>query len=127
MYELVLFQLVSNAVKFSDVGSCIVVSLTISQSQETILLKTRVTDTGSGIQENRLRLMHGALNNQVEAQSDVIQKADKSGEKPLGFGLTTANQFVQYLGGELRFKSFPWFKTEAIFSFPIKLMMMPKS
>lgn len=35
--------------------------------------------------------------------------------------------FVQYLGGELRFKSFPWFKTEAIFNFPIKLMMMPKT
>ncbi len=71
--------------------------------------------------------MHGALDDQVEAQSEVIQKAEKSGEKPLGFGLTTANQFVQYLGGELRFKSFPWFKTEAIFSFPIKMMMMPKS
>jgi len=58
----------------------------------------------------------------------MFQKSnEKNRENPLGFGLTTANMFVQYLGGELRFKSFPWFKTEAIFNFPIKLMMMPKT
>ncbi len=56
----------------------------------------------------------------------LIRSSDRNEEKALGFGLTTANMFVWHLGGELRFKSFPWFKTEAIFSIPIHLEVSRK-
>ncbi len=55
------------------------------------------------------------------SQPSVIIRSEKSQEKLLGFGLITANLFVWHLGGELRIRSYPWIKTETIFSIPIKL------
>ncbi len=51
-YELVLFQLVSNAVKYSDAGGQLEVTLSISKELlGRTVLKTKVIDTGAGIQE----------------------------------------------------------------------------
>ena len=57
-------------------------------------------------------------------QTSIEKNREK---KPSRIWTHYSHMFVQYLEGELRFKSFPWFKTEAIFNFPIKLMMMPKT
>ena len=48
-YELVLFQLVSNAIKYSDAGGSIIVTLSISKELGRTVLKTKVIDTGVGI------------------------------------------------------------------------------
>ena len=39
----------------------------------------------------------------------------------LGFGLSTSNMLINLLSGRLELTSLPWYKTEAKFSFPVKL------
>ena len=59
LFELIVYQLVSNAIKFSNVGGCITVTVYILRSQDQQhLLKTTIIDSGTGILQGKLDSMN---------------------------------------------------------------------
>ena len=120
LYELIIFQLISNAIKFSNAGGCIIIDTHVIKYQDQFLLQTSVIDTGIGINQGKLESIRSALKSNAQLELAVLPlKYQRS--NVLGFGLQTAKLFTQLLGGSLEMTSLPLFKTQAKFSVPIKL------
>ena len=61
LFELIIFQLLGNAVKFSNMGACITISVEVLKSQSQYYLKTSVIDCGTGILQGKLDSIRRAL------------------------------------------------------------------
>jgi signal transduction histidine kinase/FixJ family two-component response regulator len=95
----ILFNLIGNAVKFTDKGNIILTLDRIIKSDNTIDLIISVEDTGIGIPEDQQETIFEAFNQQEG------QREKKFGGT--GLGLTITRRMVQMMGGTLTLKSEP--------------------
>lgn len=96
----VLFNLLGNAIKFTDHGE---VSLKISQRQAQkagyVQISFEVFDTGVGISPDKLQLIFDKF---TQADGTITRQYGGS-----GLGLTISKQLVELMGGELSVKTQP--------------------
>lgn len=104
MVELVIRNLVSNAIKFSSLGDKVTIRASTSSSQVTVT----VEDTGRGIPPESIE----KLFNDIQYTT-----LGTKNEKGVGLGLTMSKHFVQLIGGEIWVESI--FGKGATFSFTI--------
>ncbi len=94
----VLFNLIGNAIKFTEKGSVDITGTFLDENGKAVLL-CKISDTGIGIPEDRL----GAIFNEFE-------QADSSTEKKYGgsgLGLSISKRIVEQQGGEIGVESIP--------------------
>lgn len=91
--EIVLFNLVSNAFKFTPNGGKII--LEISQQGKNI--EFSIADTGCGIEEN--------IGNRLFEKFYQTQKGQETGRSGFGIGLYLVKQFVEAHKGSVRYES----------------------
>ena len=130
LYELILFHIVCNAVKFSNSGGSITVILSpreiLIEGVASTTLKTTVRDRGVGISEEKIKKIKQVLIDQSNPKQMILTHAGDRSQTIgaeggiVGFGLSTAGTLCNLLGGELSLSSFPWYKTEFEFTFLIK-------
>ena len=92
--EHVLYNLISNAVKFTSSGGKIIVHLKKEMVDEKPMLQIKVKDNGSGIEESRLPFIF-----------DRFQKSNTGLNIGTGIGLAFVKELTQMLGGEISVKS----------------------
>ncbi|MCH2223415.1 MAG: PAS domain S-box protein [Crocinitomicaceae bacterium] len=93
----VLFNLIGNAVKFTEVGSITLEIELISSTKEFDVYSFEVADTGVGIPEE-----------DIEKVFNIFEQASNtntSSENGTGLGLAIANGIIENMGGELKVSS----------------------
>ena len=95
----IILNLVSNAVKFTDEGEVSVEILVSERTNDTVMLKCTVRDTGIGIAEDKRWEIFGAF---VQADASTTRRYGGS-----GLGLTISSQLVEMMGGRLWLESEP--------------------
>ncbi len=94
----ILSNLISNAIKFTDEGGLVVISmLKVMESTKSTLLKFIVKDSGIGVSSEEKKKIFDAF-----SQADVSTSRRYGGT---GLGLSISSQFVKYMGGELEIQS----------------------
>ncbi|USD67659.1 response regulator [Vibrio sp. SCSIO 43136] len=93
----VLTNLVSNAVKFTELGEVIVTVGELSRHDDTIKLKFTVEDTGIGMTPEQMDNLFKAFS---QGDSSTTRKYGGT-----GLGLTISKQLVQLMGGDISVKS----------------------
>jgi PAS domain S-box-containing protein len=93
----VLHNLVSNAVKFTDVGSITVRARCVERGADTAKIEWRVTDTGIGIPPEQLGSLFEAF---VQADDSITRRFGGS-----GLGLTISKQLAEHMGGQIGARS----------------------
>jgi len=88
----ILINLIGNAIKFTDTGQ-VVVTVESSQSEGHIHFVGRVTDTGIGIEAEKLNGLFDAF---TQADSSTTRKFGGT-----GLGLAIVNKLCQLMGGQL--------------------------
>mgnify|MGYP003582320987 CR=1 FL=1 len=91
-------NLISNAIKFTPVGGNITVDLDLIPGQEKNLLDITVTDSGIGIEQQRIEQL---LVNGTESTPGTQE------EKGYGFGIPMVSHLIEKLGGKLYIESSP--------------------
>ena len=86
-----LLNIVSNAIKYTDVGK-IILEIGIERNSEIAHLLFKVSDTGAGMSEE-------------EQDSVFSENIDDEHTKGSGLGLAITKQFVEALGGKIWFES----------------------
>jgi len=109
MLKTVLRNLISNAVKFSNKGGEIKISVT-NRNHSNIF---QITDNGVGITPDRLRKIFNINTNQSTEGT--------SNEKGSGLGILLSKEFVELHGGEIRIESELSKGTTVIFSIPTQI------
>ncbi len=107
----VLFNLVGNAIKFTERGT-VDVTATFSEENEKALLLIRVSDTGIGIPQDRQEAIFGEF-----------EQADSSTEKKYGgsgLGLSISKRIIEQLGGSIKLESSPAIGSVFILRIPYK-------
>lgn len=94
----ILINLLGNAVKFTETGSIEISVRTFLTEKGTLRLKTQISDTGIGIEEDEIPLLF----KQFEQTSSG--KKSKSGT---GLGLVISQEYVRMMGGEISVTSTP--------------------
>jgi signal transduction histidine kinase/CheY-like chemotaxis protein len=110
-YAQVLTNLMTNAIKFTEVQGIIELNMTMDENDDkSCFITTVVTDTGIGMtEEQQIRVF------------DLFEQADAGTTRNYGgtgLGLTIAKQIVTLMGGEINVKSAPMMGTT--FSFTVK-------
>lgn len=105
----VVINLVSNAIKFTEVGSIRVKLAAETTRNGKAIIRCSVSDTGIGIAEDKLDNIFKAFD-----QGDGDINLNYGGT---GLGLTISKKLINMMGGELRVKSLPGKGSE--FSFAI--------
>ncbi len=93
----ILYNLISNAIKFTDKGEVKVKVEVIEDKEETQVLKFIVRDTGIGIPKDKLK--------EIFDKFSQIYKERTAKYGGTGLGLSIASSLVKMLGGELKVKS----------------------
>jgi signal transduction histidine kinase len=96
LIEIILRNLVSNAIKFTNEGGNVRITVTKDPENEHLLLLI-VKDNGVGIPENRLKDLLG--------NKEMISTAGTLREKGTGLGLRLCNELVKLHNGDLRIES----------------------
>ncbi len=103
----IIFNLISNAQKFTESGGLIEISVMKNEAQSVDII---VKDNGKGMNEEQLN----AINEKsTSAQSHFITNAEGT-----GLGLVIVRQLVKLLKGSIQFTSEPDLGTEIKMSFP---------
>lgn len=110
----IFINLLNNAVKFTDRGSVKLVIKTDEISQDEIMMRVTVADTGQGIKEEDITRLFKAFE-QVNTQKNA-------GKEGTGLGLTISSQFVRMMGGQLEIKSRYGEGSEFLFAIPQKVV-----
>jgi PAS domain S-box-containing protein len=95
----IVLNLVSNAVKFTDAGEVGVEVVVAERTDEEVLLRCTVRDTGIGIPEDKRWEIFGAF---VQADASTTRRYGGT-----GLGLTISSQLVEMMGGRLWLESEP--------------------
>ena len=109
--EQVLKNLLSNALKFTSIGS---VTLNISNDAAKEKINFKVTDTGIGIAQDKLRMVF-----------EAFQQADGSTQRKYGgtgLGLSISRELARLLGGEIILESEEGFGSVFTLSVPISAL-----
>lgn len=107
MLDLIIRNLVSNAVKFTQIGGAVQLSSEVRQEMVVVAIR----DTGQGISADEASYL---LQDKFP-----VSKRGTSGEQGVGLGLSICREFVQLNGGEIWFDSSPGVGTTFYFSLPI--------
>jgi PAS domain S-box-containing protein len=95
----ILLNLVGNAIKFTDTGE-VGVEITLSErSDDEVLLRATVRDTGIGVPEDKRWDIFGAF---VQADASTTRRYGGT-----GLGLTISTQLIEMMGGRLWLESEP--------------------
>jgi PAS domain S-box-containing protein len=103
----IILNLVSNAVKFTSRGNITVSARVLKEDEEKVTIEFAVSDTGIGIDENKLKTI---FENFQQASSETSRLYGGT-----GLGLAIAKQLVEAQGGSIHVKSKPG--EGSIFSF----------
>ena len=95
----ILINLVGNAIKFTDSGEVGVEVTVAERSDDEVLLRSTVRDTGIGIPEDKRWQIFGAF---VQADASTTRRYGGS-----GLGLTISSQLIEMMGGRLWLESEP--------------------
>ena len=95
----VLINLANNAVKFSEKGMILVSTDLIERSDESVMLKFSVRDTGVGLTEEQRGKLFKAF-----SQADTSTTRKYGGT---GLGLTISKRLVEMMGGDIWVESVP--------------------
>lgn len=95
----VLYNLVSNALKFTDEGEVSLRADVADLSEESVVVKFSVLDTGIGIPTNRQKAIFKSF-----TQADMSTTRKYGGS---GLGLSICRELVRLMGGEIAVKSEP--------------------
>ena len=96
LIEIILRNLVSNAIKFTNDGGTVRITVTKDPENEHLLMLT-VKDNGVGIPDSRLKDLLG--------NKEMTSTAGTAREKGTGLGLRLCYELVEYHNGELRIES----------------------
>lgn len=94
----VIGNLISNAIKFTPAKGKISVGLDLIETPDRNLLDMTVTDTGVGIDQQRLEQLRSGISDSTLGTVE---------EKGYGFGLPLVGHLVEKLGGKLKIESQP--------------------
>jgi PAS domain S-box-containing protein len=108
----ILGNLVANAVKFTGVGEVRVRASVAGSSADTTTVLFEVTDTGIGIEEDRLERLFEPF-----TQADSSTTRNYGGT---GLGLTIARQLAELMGGELGAETRPGEGSRFWFTLPLE-------
>ena len=103
----IIFNLISNAQKFTPSGGLIEIYATHSEKEN---IDITVKDNGKGMTEDMIRFINDTSK---PLKTHFITKADDT-----GLGLVIVRQLVQLLQGDINFNSNLGFGTEVKLSFP---------
>ena len=93
----VLINLIGNAIKFTDTGEIVMKMTTTATSDETTTVSVAVTDSGVGIEPNKITQIFDAFS---QADSSITRRFGGT-----GLGLTIVKQLVTLMGGEVQISS----------------------
>lgn len=93
----ILINLVSNAVKFTNVGHVKIICRILEQTDSDVVLSFVVEDTGIGISEDKLHKIFASF---TQLGYSVTKQAEGT-----GLGLTITKQLVELQGGTINVKS----------------------
>lgn len=112
-FRQVVLNILSNSVKYTDVGEIILKVSVVKFTQATIKIKTSIIDTGRGIPKDKLPLI-------FKPYTQVKQKkwTEKDGS---GLGLMISKQLVELMDGEIQIVSEEGIGTTVEFSAVLKL------
>ncbi|MOA16044.1 Adaptive-response sensory-kinase SasA [compost metagenome] len=107
MLDLIIRNLVSNAVKFTEIGGAIQLSSEVLQDKVVVAIR----DTGQGISVDEA--------GHLLQDEFPISKRGTAGEQGMGLGLSICREFVRLNSGEIWFDSSLGVGTTFYFSLPI--------
>lgn len=107
MLDLIIRNLLSNALKFTETGGSIQLSSEVLQDKVVVAIR----DTGQGISVDEASYL---LQDEFP-----VSKRGTAGEQGVGLGLSICREFVRLNGGEIWFDSSPGVGTTFYFSLPI--------
>jgi signal transduction histidine kinase/DNA-binding response OmpR family regulator len=113
----VLFNLINNAIKFTDHGKIVVSLRSETLSQSSALLRFSVKDTGIGISDETLAILFQPFE---QADSSISRKYGGT-----GLGLAICSRLVQMMGGKIWAESIPG--KGSIFHFTIQSLIAEDS
>jgi signal transduction histidine kinase/CheY-like chemotaxis protein/HPt (histidine-containing phosphotransfer) domain-containing protein len=96
-FRQIFVNLISNSIKFTEVGEVFVTAKKISQTGETLVLQFSVKDTGIGIPENKYDKIFKPFS---QVDSSTTRKFGGT-----GLGLVICERLVKLMGGNIWFES----------------------
>jgi PAS domain S-box-containing protein len=93
----ILFNLISNSIKFTEIGTILVSCNIIEIEKEFIKLKFKVTDTGIGIPKDKYDLLFLSFS---QLENDLARSYGGT-----GLGLIISKEFIEMMEGEITFES----------------------
>ena len=109
--EIVLYNLISNALKFTPAGGTVKLETLHQPSQNTV--EVVISDTGCGIEKS--------VGDKLFQRFYQTESSKHVNHKGFGIGLYLANQFIRAQQGNLSYKSDPGEGTKFIVSLPVNL------
>ncbi|GAB5553196.1 MAG: two-component regulator propeller domain-containing protein [Saprospiraceae bacterium] len=108
----IIYNLLSNALKFTDVGGKVILHLNEILIDQAAYLKIKVSDTGKGIPKQDLPLIFDRF----------YQATDTSANRPVGtgIGLALTKEFVEMMGGRITVESQVGAGTDFLILLPIR-------
>jgi signal transduction histidine kinase/ligand-binding sensor domain-containing protein/DNA-binding response OmpR family regulator len=107
--ERVLYNLISNALKFTKEGGKVEVILTYNEQTDVFYIK--INDTGIGINEQN----HNRVFEKFYQEGKVVKS------QGFGLGLYTARKFIRLMGGDINIDSIPEKGTTITIDLPAKI------
>lgn len=105
----VMYNLISNAIKFTEIGSVTVIVKKIERNAM-CFLSIQVSDTGIGIAEDKISKL---FNEYEQLHTDIYNKFGGT-----GLGLVITKKILEHMGGSIEVKSKPNKGTEVTIQFP---------
>lgn len=123
-YQLVLFNIVQNAVKYNNIKGDLIVVMncsplegsTTSRNEVTYIFETEVIDSGIGISQERQKMLFEAF-----LELKIKQNFNHVQDKTIGVGLSCSRIICKALGGDITLKQSKNGITNFAFKIPVKI------